>query len=159
MPTTEGSTHRIGLISDTHGSLHPEVGRAFHGVGLILHAGDVGSQAVLDGLAQIAPVYAVRGNMDRGELRDNLPASRLVDHRGVSIYLIHDLSQLDLSLSSSGVDVVVFGHTHQWARYQRQGVWYVNPGSAGRSLSTQSVGLLIAQDGALDSEFVTFTHL
>jgi len=122
---------RVGLISDTHGLLRPEALRALEGSDLIVHAGDVGRPDVLEGLKAIAPVVAVRGNVDRGAWASALPESAVAQAGSVLIYVLHDVSQLDLDPAAGGFGMVVFGHSHQQARYTRSGVLFVNPGSAG----------------------------
>ncbi len=121
----------IGIISDTHGLLRPEAVRALRGVRLILHAGDVGAPGILDELRRIAPVTAVRGNVDRGRWADGLSDTAVVEVGGHLLYLIHDLSRLDLRPSDAGIAAVIYGHSHVPARQKRHGVVYFNPGSAG----------------------------
>lgn len=121
----------IGLISDTHGLLRDEAVRALGGSDLIIHAGDVGSAEIIAALQSLAPVVAVRGNTDRGALASSLPATAVTEARGVTIYVIHDLHDLDLNPVAAGFHIVVSGHTHMPVRLEREGVLYVNPGSAG----------------------------
>lgn len=121
----------VGVISDTHGLLRPEALAALGGVGHILHAGDVGSCDILLKLKEIAPVTAIRGNVDtRGECA-KLPATEAVELSGVWFYLVHSVHDLDLDRWAGGFDVVVSGHSHQPGIETRQGVVYLNPGSAG----------------------------
>jgi len=122
--------HRLGIVSDTHGLLHPALMEAFAGVDQIIHAGDVGKQAVLDGLEAIAPVTAVRGNMDRGRWAARLHGTEVVAIGEVTVYVLHDLEQLALNPAAVGFDAVISGHTHQPALAKVNGVVYVNPGSA-----------------------------
>jgi putative phosphoesterase len=121
----------IGVISDTHGMLRSDALAAFAGCGLILHAGDVGSRAVLEALGAIAPVVAVRGNCDRGLWAQALPETEVADAGGRLIYVLHDLGQIDLVPEASGFSVVVSGHSHRPSVQERRGVFYLNPGSAG----------------------------
>jgi len=121
----------IGIISDTHGLLRPEALEALRGSDTIIHAGDVGDAGILDALRAIAPVTAVRGNVDRGELARALPATAIVENEGISIYVLHDLAELDLEPVAAGIRVVVSGHTHAPLIRESRGVLYVNPGSAG----------------------------
>ena len=121
----------IGVISDTHGMLRTTVYNALHGVDLIIHAGDVGSLEVLNVLREIAPVYAVRGNMDGGKLSVILAPTEVVDIKGILFYVLHDLGHLDLDPASAGFAGVIYGHTHKPARNEKNGVVYLNPGSAG----------------------------
>ena len=120
----------IGVISDTHGLVRPQAIEALEGVDMILHAGDVGNQEVLDTLNEIAPVVAVRGNNDKGEWAESLPDWEVVEIGNVSIYMLHDVKEIDISPAGS-FQVVVSGHSHKPAIEERRGVLYVNPGSAG----------------------------
>jgi uncharacterized protein len=122
---------RVGVISDTHGLLRPEASAFLRGCDHIVHAGDIGSQKVLDELSVIAPVIAVRGNNDRGSWARALPETELVQLGEVFVYVIHDLAQLDIEPQTAAVSVVVSGHSHQPLIRERDGVLYVNPGSAG----------------------------
>jgi len=121
----------IGLISDTHGLLRPEVAPALAGADLILHAGDIGTREVLEQLRSLGPVVAVRGNNDRGAWADAILEREVAQVGSVCIYMLHDLHDLDLSPVAAGFQVVVSGHTHQPLIEQRDGVLFVNPGSAG----------------------------
>lgn len=121
----------IGILSDTHGLLRPEVVTALAGCDHILHAGDICDNDVLDRLKRIAPVVAVRGNMDYGSWSNALPVRDIVEIDGIFFYMLHDLNQLDLDPAAAGVHVVVSGHTHQPQLIKKDGVTYLNPGSAG----------------------------
>jgi uncharacterized protein len=122
---------RIGVISDTHGLLRPEAEKALRGMDLILHAGDVGNLWILEKLKTIAPVFAVRGNVDTEEWAKELPKTTLVQTDSASLYLLHNLRALDLRPESAGFHAVISGHTHQAEQWERDGVLYLNPGSAG----------------------------
>ncbi len=121
----------IGVISDTHGLLRPEAFEALRGVDLIIHAGDIGPREIVDDLERIAPVHAVRGNCDRGDWAGTLPGTEVVSVASIDIYVIHDVGLLDLDPAAAGFDVVIYGHSHQPARDERNGVLFLNPGSAG----------------------------
>ena len=121
----------VGLISDTHGLLRPEALRALEGSDLIIHAGDVGKPEILDDLRALAPVVAVRGNVDRGEWASALPLTAAAEAGPAVIYVLHDVQQLDLDPAAAGFHVVVSGHSHKPSRTERGGVLYINPGSAG----------------------------
>ena len=123
--------HHIGIISDTHGLVRPEAIAALRGVDMILHAGDIGASQVLKTLNEIAPVVAVRGNNDKGEWAEALPDWEVVEIGSVSIYILHDLKEIDISPAGAGFQVVVSGHSHKPSLEDRRGVLYVNPGSAG----------------------------
>jgi uncharacterized protein len=122
---------KIGLISDTHGLLRPEAVRALAGVARIIHAGDVGGREVIDGLRAIAPVDAVRGNNDRDGWGRSLPLRLSLDVAGVRVLVLHDLNDLDRTAQIDEYRVVVAGHSHKPAVVERDGVLFVNPGSAG----------------------------
>ena len=151
------ATLRIGLISDTHDLLRPEALAFLVGSDRIVHAGDVCRPEVLEALAAIAPVVAVRGNNDRGAWAARLRESELVEVGGVWLYAIHDLAQLDIDPAAAGVAVVVSGHSHRPIVERRDGVLFVNPGSAGpRRFSLPiSVGELTVVDGAVSARTVT----
>jgi putative phosphoesterase len=148
---------RIGLISDTHDLLRPEALAFLGGSDRIVHGGDVCRPEVLEALAAIAPVVAVRGNNDRGAWAARLRESELVEVGGVWLYAIHDLAQLDIDPAAAGVAVVVSGHSHRPIVERRDGVLFVNPGSAGpRRFSLPiSVGELTVVDGAVSARTVT----
>ena len=129
--TKPTQSHPVGVISDTHGLVRPEALQALRGVELILHAGDVGSPEVLTALRMIAPVFSVRGNVDREDWARNLPKTRTVEVGGYTIYLLHDLHNLDLDPAAAGFRAVISGHSHHPGTEQRNGVLYLNPGSAG----------------------------
>jgi putative phosphoesterase len=121
----------VGLISDTHGLLRKEALRALEGSDLIIHAGDVGKPEILDALRALAPVVAVKGNIDRGAWAASLPAAAVAEMGRAAIYVLHDLNELDLDPAAAGFHVVVSGHSHHPAHAKRDGVLFVNPGSAG----------------------------
>lgn len=121
----------IGVISDTHGMLRTTAENALKGVDAIIHAGDIGSLEVLKVLKKIAPVYAVRGNMDGGKFGYSLPPAQVVDIDGVLFYVLHDIALLDLDPAAAGMAVVIYGHSHNPDVHTKDGVIYLNPGSAG----------------------------
>jgi putative phosphoesterase len=120
----------IGVISDTHGLVRPQALEALAGVDMILHAGDIGNAAVLDTLRDVAPVVAVRGNNDKGDWAESLSDWEVVEIGDVSIYVLHNLAEIDISPAGT-FQVVISGHSHKPAVEERRGVLYVNPGSAG----------------------------
>lgn len=147
---------RIGVISDTHGLLRPEAVEALAGSERIVHAGDVGDPAILEELGRIAPVSAIRGNVDRGELARDLPATAVVEVGEVALYLLHDLAALDLDPVAAGFGAVIFGHSHKPSQEVRDGVLYLNPGSAGPRRFTLpiTVARLTVSGPRLDVEIV-----
>ena len=122
---------RIGIISDTHRLARPEVLAAMEGVDHIIHAGDIGSPAVLDALQGIAPVTAIRGNVDVEDWARKLQETAVVELGGVTVYVIHNIRNLDLDPRAAGFSVVIYGHSHSPEQEMRDGVLYFNPGSAG----------------------------
>ncbi|HEY3987694.1 MAG TPA: metallophosphoesterase family protein [Acidobacteriaceae bacterium] len=122
---------RVGVISDTHGLLRAEALKALQGAEHILHAGDVGDPAILDTLRGIAPVTAIRGNIDEGGPCSHLPPTEFVELSGRNIYMLHDVKKLDLKPEAAGLAAVIFGHSHKPLVEWRRGVLYLNPGSAG----------------------------
>jgi uncharacterized protein len=121
----------VGLISDTHGLLRDEALEGLRGSELIIHAGDVGKPEILAALQQLAPVVAVRGNIDQASWASELPATTMVQAGTALIYVIHDVQELDLDPVAAGIHIVVSGHSHQPGRKEKSGVTYINPGSAG----------------------------
>ena len=128
---TEKIPSKIGLISDTHGLLRAEALNALRGSDLIIHAGDVGDPKILEALRRIAPVVAVRGNVDAAEWARSLPETAVAEACAVHIYVLHDSNALDLDAKAAGFHIVVSGHSHKPGRSDRNGVVYINPGSAG----------------------------
>jgi uncharacterized protein len=147
----------IGVISDTHGLLRPEAVAALQGVEQILHAGDVGDDRILDQLVEIAPLTAIRGNIDHSGNRAELQPAELVELGGLSIYMLHDRHSLDLNPDAAGIAAVISGHSHQPAIEWRKGVLYFNPGSAGprRFSLPVSLGLLEIRSGLIEPRLVT----
>lgn len=148
---------RVGLISDTHGLLRPQALEYLRGSDHILHAGDIVGAAILEQLAELAPLTAVRGNNDSGVWARALPETVTVTLGGVTIHILHDLKQLAIDPAAHGVGVVVAGHSHKPACEERGGVLYVNPGSAGRRRFTLpiSVGELLIERGQVDVRLFT----
>jgi len=137
--------------------LRPEAVRALAGSGHIVHAGDVGGPGLLDELKTIAPLTAIRGNIDRGAWAKKLPETEAVELAGVSIYVLHDLAELDLKPAAAGFRVVISGHSHVPKQETRDGVLYFNPGSAGprRFKLPVTVGRLVVEGGEVRGEIVT----
>lgn len=143
---------RIGVISDTHGLLRPEAVHALRGSEHILHAGDIGDPAILDELKTIAPVTAIRGNVDLAGACSRLPATDLVQLAGRNIYMLHDRNALDLDPAAAGIAVVVSGHSHHPAIQWHKGSLYFNPGSAGprRFSLPVSLGFLTITEAGIE---------
>ena len=148
----------IGLISDTHGLLRPEALDLLAGSDCIVHAGDIGDPDIIAALARIAPVTAVRGNVDTGAWAGSLPQTALLEiGSAVLLYVLHNIDDLELDPAAAGFGVVVYGHSHKPGFYRKDGVLYVNPGSAGpRRFSLPiSVGRLLADGGQVSVELLT----
>jgi uncharacterized protein len=148
----------LGIVSDTHGLLRPEVAPALRGVDRILHLGDVGRPSVLQALEEIAPVTAVRGNVDREGACAKLPETDVILIEGHYLYLLHDLKTLHLDPAAAKFAAVLHGHTHVPNFHTKKGVLYFNPGSCGprRFELPVTVGLLtITKNGAFEPEIVT----
>ena len=148
---------RIGVISDTHGLLRPEALQALRRSELIIHGGDIGKAAVLDALRALAPVKAVRGNVDREPWARHLPKTEAFEIDEVGVYVLHDLGEIDLVPDAAQFTVVVSGHSHQPSIQERHGVLFVNPGSAGprRFRLPVSIALLHVQGASVEAELVT----
>jgi putative phosphoesterase len=149
-------TQNIGVISNTHGLLRPQAVTALLGASLIIHAGDVGHADILGSLRQIAPVVAVRGNIDKQPWTADLPETEIVQVEGRVLYVLHNLDDLDLDPPTAGFHAVITGHTHQPKIETIGGVLYFNPGSAGPRRFTLPicVGRLILSDGDLRAEVI-----
>jgi uncharacterized protein len=147
---------RLGIISDTHGLLRPEAAVFLEGCDRIVHAGDIGTAEVLARLSSIAPVTAVRGNNDTGAWAEVIPETELFDFSGIHVYAIHDLSLLDIDTSAAGIQLVVSGHSHKPLIERRDGIVFVNPGSAGprRFKLPISVAEILVEGGAISSRIV-----
>ena len=150
---------RIGLISDTHGLLRPEAVAALQGCAQIIHAGDIGKPQVLDGLRAIAPLEAIRGNIDTADWAQVLPERLDLRIGGLTLHVLHDLKQLDIDPLAAGVDVVIAGHSHKPKAERRDGVLYINPGSAGpRRFSLPiSLALLELYNGQAQVELISLS--
>ena len=147
---------QIGVISDTHGLLRPEAVSALRGSNLILHAGDIGDPGILGELEKIAPVRAIRGNIDTEAWAQELPADEVVEAEGLSLYVLHNVREMDLNPRAAGFAAVISGHSHKPSSEVRDGVLYFNPGSAGPrrfSLPT-TVGMLRIREGKLVAELI-----
>lgn len=146
----------VGVISDTHGLLRPEAVAALQGSDLILHAGDVGPETILDELRAIAPTSAVRGNVDTAIWATALPRTDVIPVGGLDLYMLHDRAALDLDPAAAGFAVVIFGHSHRPSAELRNGVLFLNPGSAGprRFTLPVSVARLTIDGGRLTHEII-----
>jgi uncharacterized protein len=155
-PAPTRASRIIGVISDTHGLLRPEALAALRGSDYIIHAGDIGDPGILKKLVAIAPVTAIRGNVDRDAWARRIPATNVLEVGGVSIYVLHNLAELDLKPGAAGFAVVVYGHSHVPKQEMKNGVLYFNPGSAGprRFRLPVTIGRLIVKDGRVSGEIV-----
>lgn len=147
----------VGLISDTHGLLRPSAVEWLQGCDLIVHAGDVGDPAVLETLRRIAPLAAVRGNNDRAAWAEDVPESVTLRAGACTIHVVHDIATLAIDPVAARVDVVVFGHSHKPLQERRDGVLFVNPGSAGPrrfKLPISAARLRVDDEGSVEVEFV-----
>ena len=150
----------IGIISDTHGLVRPEVAEAFSGVDLILHAGDIGTTEVMEELRSIAPIMAVRGNNDKGTWANAIPETEVVQIGSVRIYMLHDLKGIDLNPAARGFQVVISGHSHRPSIETRDAVLFLNPGSAGprRFKLPISVARLTVDGSAVNGEIIDLSQ-
>jgi putative phosphoesterase len=155
-PIISEKRRTVGVISDTHGVFRPEVEKAFEGVDMIVHAGDVGSPEVLGLLKAIAPVTAVRGNMDKGKWARELQDTEVVEAGESVLYVLHDINRLDLDPAAAGFGAVIFGHSHRPSVVREKGVLFLNPGSAGprRFILPVFVAILSIGENSLDARFV-----
>jgi putative phosphoesterase len=144
----------VGVISDTHGFLRPGAVKALEDADLIIHAGDIGKPEILEALREVAPVFAVRGNMDWGEWTCDLPEREIVEIGEVLVYVLHDANQLDLEPAAAGFSAVISGHTHRPSIDKRNGVLFLNPGTAGPFRSPASVALLHLRGSILEPQLV-----
>ena len=146
----------VGVISDTHGLLRPEALTALGGSDHIIHSGDIGDPAILKKLAELAPVIAIRGNVDREGWAKKIPATNVLEVQDVAIYVLHNLAELDLKPEAAGFAVVVCGHSHVAKQETKNGVLYFNPGSAGprRFRFPVTIGRLQVKDGKVSGEIV-----
>jgi len=146
----------IGIISDTHGRIKEKAFNALKGSDIIVHAGDIGGQEILDTLKDIAPVYAVRGNIDRDNWAWDLPMTQVVEAGGKLIYVIHNINMMDLDAKAAGIDVVIYGHSHKPKKEEKNGILYFNPGSAGPKRFNLPIclGRMEIKDGNIDTEWI-----
>ncbi len=150
------ASYIVGVISDTHGLLRPEACEALEGVDHILHAGDIGSEEVLDKLRGLAPVSAVRGNNDRDAWAMRIPETSLLNLGDKRVYLLHSIADLAIDPAAEGISAVVSGHSHRPSITQQAGVLYLNPGSAGprRFSLPVTIAKLVIGSGNLTAEIV-----
>lgn len=149
----------IGVIADTHGLIRREALEAMLGSDLIVHAGDIGNARVIESLRTIAPVVAVRGNIDKGEWADTLPKFEIVEVGQILLYVVHDLNDLDLDPAAAGFSAVISGHSHKPSIQRQKGVLLLNPGSAGprRFRLPISVALINVEEQTLGLRLIGLT--
>jgi putative phosphoesterase len=147
---------RVGIISDTHGYLDALAIKSLMGVDLIVHAGDIDTPEVFNVLQKVAPVTAVRGNMDRGPWSDKLPTTELITIDKTILFALHDVNRLDLDPAAAGIHAVIYGHSHRPHLETKNGIVFINPGSASqpRHNHPPTVAIVSLRDGSLDVEFV-----
>ena len=147
---------KVGIISDTHGLLRPEAAEELQGSEFIIHAGDIGKGEIIESLSEVAPVTAVYGNIDKGETRSLYTHDAVLQVRGCYIYVLHIIDELNIDPDAAGFQVVVYGHSHKPAIERKNGVLYVNPGSAGprRFSLPVTVARLTVSDDGVDAEIL-----
>jgi hypothetical protein len=150
---------KVGLISDTHGLMRAEALQALAGSDFIIHAGDIGDQAVIERLGEIAPVTAVRGNNDTDAWAAQIPETNVLDANGIRFFVLHSLKDLDVDPAEAGFRAVVSGHSHRPEIQLREGVLFINPGSAGprRFRLPISVATVVCRNGQIASQLVELT--
>jgi uncharacterized protein len=150
---------RVGLVSDTHGLMRPEAIAALKGSDLIIHAGDIGSPHVLERLRELAPTHAVRGNIDTEPWAMAIPECEIVRVGGQRLFVLHDISELSIDPMREGYGAVIFGHSHRPSAEIRDGVLFVNPGSAGprRFRLPVTVASIVVSGGNMSPEFITLS--
>ena len=148
---------KIAILSDTHGLLRPEVVEQLKNADAILHGGDINKQSIVDELRQYAPLYVVRGNNDK-EWAEEIPHDLTVTLEGVTFYMVHNKKEVPADLS--GLDVVVFGHSHKYVEEEKDGVWWLNPGSCGPRRFHQEITMMMAEaeNGTLRVEKIIIPH-
>ena len=150
---------KVGLISDTHGLMRAEALQALAGSDFIIHAGDIGDQAVIERLAEIAPVTAVRGNNDTDAWAAEIPETNVLDAKGIRFFVLHSVKDLDVDPAEAGFQAVVSGHSHRPEIQVREGVLFINPGSAGprRFRLPISVATIVCRNGQIAPQLVELT--
>lgn len=146
----------IGLISDTHALLREEAVEALKGSDIIIHAGDIGKEGIIESLAEICPVFAIRGNVDKGAWAQKYPETEVVEFGDIILYVLHDINELDLDPAAAGFQVVVSGHSHKPEEHYKEGVLYINPGSAGKRRFSLPISLakLHLKESRIEIEWV-----
>ncbi len=148
----------IGIISDTHGLLRNEVIRALNGVDVIIHAGDIGNQDILEELSKITRVVSVRGNADKGEWAEKFPQTQYMQYDGLKFYIIHNIKEIDIDLKTTDINIVIYGHSHKSSEKRKNGMIYINPGSAGPKRFNLPISLAILKKDEMEVE-VEFIYL
>ena len=151
----------VGVISDTHGLLRPQVLSSLQKSDYIIHAGDVGDPSILTRLSDIAPLTVVRGNVDHGEWTRTIPPTDVLEVGGASLYVLHNLAELDIKPEAAGIAAVIYGHSHVSKQEIKNGVLYFNPGAAGprRFNLPVSIGRLIVENGKIQAEVIVLADL
>ena len=148
---------KLAILSDTHGLLRPEVVEQLKTADAILHGGDINKQSIVDQLRQYAPLYVVRGNNDK-EWAEDIPHDLTITLDGVTFYMVHNKKELPATLN--GVDVVVFGHSHKYVQEEKNGIFWLNPGSCGPRRFHQEITMMMAElaDGEIQVEKISIPH-
>ena len=151
----------IGLISDTHGVIKEGVIKALKNCDLIIHAGDIGSINVIDSLRKIAPVYAIRGNIDKGEWAKQISKTKIIKVDNIVIYVIHNIKEMDIDPKKAGFDIVVYGHSHKHSKHMEDDILYINPGGSGRKRFSLplTVALLHIHEDEKKVEFIDLENI
>lgn len=151
----------VGIISDTHGMIHQKALDLLEKSDTIIHAGDIGKIDVINTLEKIAPVYAIKGNVDKGPWTNEFQETLIIEIQGVRFYLIHDISKMDLDLKLNNIDIVIYGHSHKCYKNIENDILYINPGGAGRrrfNLPLTIALLRLSDNGEKDVEFIQFKN-
>ena len=155
-PSVKLDAITIGVLSDTHGHIDPQVMDMLGKTDLILHAGDLDRPDVLKALGKVGNIVAVRGNMDYGPWSKELPQEQVVEAGDILVYMIHDLQKISLDPSSAGIHVVISGHTHHQAAFQKKGVLYLNPGSASFPRGGENASMALIE---IEGDRLAYRHI
>lgn len=150
---------KIGLISDTHGLLRKEAIENLKDCDLIIHAGDIGNVEVLEELESISNVFAVKGNCDKDKKVESLPFSQIININNTNIYIVHDIKTIDIDLKREDINIVVYGHSHKYDKYEKSGILYINPGGAGRKRFKLPITIAILKIENYNNYYIEFINI